>query len=85
VGWASGTERLNHELCHCIDDVTTLKVLHGMGVRNGVTVIVGGGFHGKSTLLEALQSGVYDKVQGTVRVFGRNSRSRMPSFPRMFA
>jgi len=27
----------------------------GMGIRRGVTLIVGGGFHGKSTLLQALQ------------------------------
>jgi len=26
-----------------------------MGIRRGVTLIVGGGFHGKSTLLQALQ------------------------------
>lgn len=34
----------------------------GMGVRAGVTLIVGGGFHGKSTLLRALERGVYDHV-----------------------
>ena len=28
----------------------------------GVTLIVGGGFHGKTTLLKALEAGVYDKV-----------------------
>jgi len=39
----------------------------GMGVRRGVTLIVGGGFHGKSTLLQALQLGVYDKVVGDGR------------------
>ena len=32
----------------------------GMGVPEGVTLIVGGGFHGKSTLLSALARGVYD-------------------------
>lgn len=34
----------------------------GMGVTEGVTLIVGGGFHGKSTLLDALSTGVYDHV-----------------------
>jgi predicted ABC-class ATPase len=34
--------------------------ISGMGVRQGVTVIVGGGFHGKSTLLHALERGVYN-------------------------
>ena len=31
-----------------------------MGIPEGVTLIVGGGFHGKSTLLQALQWGVYN-------------------------
>ena len=39
----------------------------GMGIRAGVTLIVGGGFHGKSTLLNALEVGVYDKVPGDGR------------------
>jgi predicted ABC-class ATPase len=47
--------------------VPNAKQLVGMGVRRGVTLIVGGGFHGKSTLLEALQLGVYDKVPGDGR------------------
>ncbi|MDQ4117208.1 MAG: ABC-ATPase domain-containing protein [Actinomycetota bacterium] len=34
----------------------------GMGVPEGVTLIVGGGYHGKSTLLRALETGVYDHV-----------------------
>ncbi len=41
--------------------------VRGMGLKQGVTLIVGGGFHGKSTLLEALQFGVYDKVVGDGR------------------
>ena len=39
----------------------------GMGVPEGVTLIVGGGFHGKSTLLRALERGVYDHVAGDGR------------------
>ncbi|GAA0530038.1 ATPase [Saccharopolyspora subtropica] len=39
----------------------------GMGVPEGVTLIVGGGFHGKSTLLRALEFGVYDHVPGDGR------------------
>lgn len=39
----------------------------GMGVQHGVTLIVGGGYHGKSTLLQALQAGVYDHVAGDGR------------------
>jgi predicted ABC-class ATPase len=32
----------------------------GMGIPAGVTLIVGGGFHGKSTLLNALEQGIYN-------------------------
>ena len=39
----------------------------GMGIPEGVTVIVGGGYHGKSTLLQALERGVYDHVPGDGR------------------
>ncbi len=39
----------------------------GMGVPAGITLIVGGGFHGKSTLLNALELGVYDHVPGDGR------------------
>lgn len=39
----------------------------GMGIRRGVTLIVGGGYHGKSTLLKALQEGVYNHVAGDGR------------------
>ncbi len=41
--------------------------LRGLGLRRGLTLIVGGGFHGKSTLLRALQFGVYDHVPGDGR------------------
>lgn len=45
------------------------RALRGMGIRQGVSLIVGGGFHGKSTLLAALQVGMYDKVPGDGREF----------------
>jgi len=41
----------------------------GMGILEGVTLIVGGGFHGKSTLLSALAWGVYDHAPGDGREF----------------
>src|SRR5919107_2630855 len=41
----------------------------GMGVPEGVTLVAGGGFHGKSTLLSALSWGVYDHVPGDGREF----------------
>ena len=43
--------------------------LRGMGVPRGVTLIVGGGYHGKSTLLKALELGVYDHVAGDGREY----------------
>lgn len=39
----------------------------GMGIKRGVTLVVGGGYHGKSTLLRALQDGVYNHVAGDGR------------------
>jgi predicted ABC-class ATPase len=41
----------------------------GMGVPEGVTLVAGGGFHGKSTLLSALSWGVYDHVPGDGREY----------------
>ncbi|KAK5696894.1 hypothetical protein LTR17_024213 [Elasticomyces elasticus] len=39
----------------------------GMGIAKGVTLLTGGGFHGKSTLLEAIQLGVYNHIPGDGR------------------
>lgn len=39
----------------------------GMGIPVGITLIVGGGFHGKSTLLQALELGVYNHIAGDGR------------------
>ncbi len=39
----------------------------GMGIPEGVTLIVGGGFHGKSTLLNAIERGVYNHIPGDGR------------------
>jgi predicted ABC-class ATPase len=41
--------------------------VEGMGIPEGVTLVAGGGFHGKSTLLSALAWGVYDHVAGDGR------------------
>jgi len=37
-------------------------IIRGLGIAEGVTLIVGGGFHGKSTLLHAIERGVYDHI-----------------------
>lgn len=39
----------------------------GMGIPKGVTLIVGGGYHGKSTLLRAVERGVYNHIPGDGR------------------
>lgn len=39
----------------------------GMGLPAGVSLIVGGGYHGKSTLLDALQESIYDHMPGDGR------------------
>lgn len=41
----------------------------GMGIPSGITLIVGGGYHGKSTLLTALELGVYDHIAGDGREY----------------
>ena len=41
--------------------------VRGMGVPAGVTLIVGGGYHGKSTLLNALERGIYNHIPGDGR------------------
>ena len=52
----------------------TLELPHkgaisGMGIPQGITLIVGGGYHGKSTLLKALEAGVYNHIAGDGREY----------------
>ena len=44
-------------------------LIKGMGIKKGITLIVGGGYHGKSTLLNALELGVYNHIEGDGREF----------------
>lgn len=50
-------------------NLPNLGPIKGMGIPEGVTLIVGGGFHGKSTLLKALELGVYDHISGDGREY----------------
>ena len=43
--------------------------LRGMGIKKGITLIAGGGYHGKSTLLKALERGVYNHIAGDGREY----------------
>ncbi len=48
-------------------DLPSGKHISGMGIEKGITLIVGGGYHGKSTLLKALERGVYNHISGDGR------------------
>jgi len=48
---------------------TLTKELTGLGIPKGVTLIVGGGYHGKSTLLRAIERGVYPHIPGDGREY----------------
>ena len=41
----------------------------GMGIPKGITLIAGGGYHGKSTVLKALERGVYNHIAGDGREY----------------
>lgn len=51
--------------------------LRGMGIKQGVTVITGGGYSGKSTLLDALNAGIYNHSMGDGREFVITDQSAM--------
>lgn len=43
--------------------------ISGLGIKRGITLIVGGGYHGKSTLLKAIERGVYNHIPGDGREY----------------
>lgn len=55
--------RVEIEVPHRVEPLT------GMALRKGINLIVGGGYHGKSTLLEALERGVYHHMKGDGREY----------------
>ncbi len=44
-------------------------LMKGLGIPQGITLIVGGGYHGKSTLLKAIELGIYNHIPGDGREF----------------
>ncbi len=50
-------------------DLPNRGVITGMGIRQGITLLVGGGYHGKSTVLNAIQYGIYNHIPGDGREF----------------
>jgi predicted ABC-class ATPase len=60
--------RVELPLCNPVDTPEgPRETVTGMGVPRGVTLIVGGGYHGKSTLLQALERAVHPHVPGDGR------------------
>ncbi len=57
------------ESMEMILDLPNKGAIKGMGIPQGVTLIVGGGYHGKSTLLKALERGVYNHIAGDGREY----------------
>ena len=49
------------------DDEIEVCGVRGMGIQKGITVITGGGYSGKSTLLDAISAGIYDHAIGDGR------------------
>lgn len=49
------------------DDEIEVAGIRGMVIRRGVTVITGGGYSGKSTLLDAIAAGIYNHAEGDGR------------------
>ena len=49
------------------DDEIEIFGVRGMGIKKGVTVITGGGYSGKSTLLDSISAGIYDHAMGDGR------------------
>lgn len=50
-------------------DLPNHGTITGMGIPEGITLIVGGGYHGKSTVLNAIERGVYNHIPGDGREF----------------
>ncbi len=49
------------------EDLITIAGVSGMGIKRGVTVITGGGYSGKSTVLNAISAGIYNHIMGDGR------------------
>lgn len=49
--------------------------IKGMGIPEGITLVVGGGYHGKSTLLKALEQGIYQHIAGDGREYVATSET----------
>lgn len=66
----SGTAKpMNNAVPFCSPEELQISIplengitIEGMGIKNGITIITGGGYSGKSTLLDAIESGIYNHI-----------------------
>lgn len=71
----SGAEPFAVPETACVElDAPHSGKVRGLGIQSGVTLIVGGGYHGKSTLLRTIEQGIYSHVPG-------DGRERVVSIP----
>lgn len=59
------------------EDEVEIAGINGMAFKRGVTVITGGGYSGKSTILDALSAGIYNHIEGDGREFVLTDDSAM--------
>ncbi len=59
------------------EDEVEIAGIKGMAFKKGVTVITGGGYSGKSTLLDALSAGIYNHIEGDGREYVITDNSAM--------
>ena len=57
-------ESLTHEI-----KLPNAGYIKGLGIKKGITLIAGGGYHGKSTLLNVLERGIYNHIPGDGREY----------------
>lgn len=55
--------------CQVEIPISETEVVQGMAIKEGITCITGGGYHGKSTLLQAILAGVYAHIPGDGREY----------------
>ncbi len=53
------------------------EVITGMAIKEGITVITGGGYSGKTTLLNAIEQGIYNHIPGDGREYVLAERSAL--------
>ncbi len=53
------------------------EAIIGMGIRKGITVITGGGYSGKSTLLDTIEQGIYQHIPGDGREYVLTDRGAL--------